>query len=73
MSPTFCNPYNFCPVLRSCASREAVDEMIDKAIAAGGTAYKDPQDHGFMYEHGFQDLEGHLWEIIFMQPNALKD
>jgi uncharacterized protein len=57
----------------SCASREAVDEMIDKAIAAGGTAYKDPQDHGFMYEHGFQDLEGHLWEIIFMQPNALKD
>ena len=47
-------------------SREQVTSMVDKAIEAGGSAYKEPQDHGFMYGHGFQDLDGHLWEIIYM-------
>ncbi|MDP1665608.1 MAG: VOC family protein [Methylobacter sp.] len=51
-------------------SREKVDEMVSKAVAAGGTLYNEPQDHGFMYGHGFQDLDGHIWEIIFMEPNA---
>jgi uncharacterized protein len=59
-------------VCLSVESRSAVDEMIRKAIAAGGTAYNEPQDHGFMYAHGFQDLEGHIWEIMFMEPSAIE-
>lgn len=49
------------------ANREAVDEMVRKAVAAGGTTYNEPQDHGFMYGHGFQDLDGHIWELVHMQ------
>lgn len=48
-------------------NREQVDEMVRKAIAAGGSAYNEPQDHGFRYGHGFQDLEGHIWELIYME------
>jgi uncharacterized protein len=58
-------------VALSFESRAAVDEMVRKAIAAGGTTYKEPQDHGFMYQHGFQDLDGHIWEIFFMEPSAV--
>jgi predicted lactoylglutathione lyase len=47
-------------------SRAEVTSLVNKAIEAGGAAYKEPQDHGFMYGHGFQDLDGHLWEIIYM-------
>jgi predicted lactoylglutathione lyase len=50
----------------SCDSREAVDEMVAKAVAAGATTPNKPQDHGFMYQHGFQDLDGHLWELAYM-------
>lgn len=49
-------------------SREAVDTMVREAVAAGGSTYNEPQDHGFMYSHGFQDLDGHIWELIYMQP-----
>jgi len=52
-------------------SRESVDAMIRKAVAAGATTPNEPRDHGFMYQHGFQDLDGHLWEIVFMEPNAI--
>jgi hypothetical protein len=45
-----------------------VDEMVRKAVAAGGTTYNKLQDHGFMYGHGFQDLDGHIWEVIYMEP-----
>ena len=55
----------------SADSREAVDEMIKKALDAGGTTYKEPQDHGFMYGHGFRDLDGHIWEIMWMDPSAV--
>jgi hypothetical protein len=48
-------------------SREAVDEMVRNALAAGGTTYNEPQDHGFMYGHGFQDLDGHIWELVHMR------
>ena len=41
-------------------SREAVDDKVSKAVAAGGTTYTEPQDHGVMYGHGFQDLGGHI-------------
>jgi predicted lactoylglutathione lyase len=56
----------------SCATREEVDEMVRKAVAAGGTTYNEPQDHGFMYGHGFQDLDGHIWELIYMEPSSIK-
>ncbi len=56
----------------SLESREQVDEMVRKAVAAGGTTYNDPQDHGFMYAHGFQDLDGHIWELVYMEPSAIK-
>ena len=58
-------------VCLSSESRERVDEMVRKAVAAGGTTYNEPQDHGFMYAHGFQDLDGHIWELIYMEPSAL--
>jgi uncharacterized protein len=58
-------------VALSFESRSAVDEMVRKAIAAGGTTYKEPNDMGFMYQHGFQDLDGHIWEIFFMEPSAV--
>jgi len=52
-------------------SRESVDEMIRKAVAAGATTPNEAKDYGFMYQHGFQDLEGHLWEIFSMEPSAI--
>ncbi|MBL8396028.1 MAG: VOC family protein [Candidatus Accumulibacter sp.] len=54
----------------SAESRERVDEIIRQAVAAGGSIYSEPQDHGFMYGHGFQDLDGHIWEIVFMDPGT---
>lgn len=53
-------------VALSLGSREAVDAMVAKAVAAGGSTYNEPQDHGFMYAHGFQDPDGHIWELVFM-------
>lgn len=58
-------------VCLSSESREKVDDMVRKAVAAGGATYKEPQDHGFMYGHGFQDLDGHIWEIIYMESSAI--
>ena len=59
-------------VCLSLESRAKVDEVVRKAVAAGGTTYNEPQDHGFMYGHGFQDLDGHIWELIYMEPSAVK-
>ena len=55
----------------SADSREKVDEMVNKAVTAGGTTPNGKQDHGFMYSWGFQDLDGHLWEVIWMDPAAI--
>lgn len=52
-------------------SRAAVDAFIAKAVAAGATTPNPPKDHGFMYQHGYQDLDGHLWEIFWMDPAAV--
>ena len=57
-------------VCLSCESRAEVDELVRKAVAAGGSTYNEPQDHGFMYAHGFQDPDGHIWELIYMEPSA---
>jgi uncharacterized protein len=58
-------------VCLSCDSRGKVDDMVRKAVAAGGTTYNDPQDHGFMYGHGFQDPDGHIWELVWTDPSAI--
>lgn len=58
-------------VCLSTESRKEVDKMVEGAIAAGGTTYNEPQDHGFMYAHGFQDLDGHIWELVYMEPSAV--
>jgi uncharacterized protein len=55
----------------SMESREAVDDRVRQAIAAGGTTYNEPQDYGFMYAHGFQDLDGHIWELMYMDASAI--
>ena len=56
----------------SCESREKVDDMVRKAVAAGGSTYSEPKDYGFMYQHGFQDRDGHIWELVYMDPAALE-
>ena len=53
------------------ASRDEVKEMVSKAIEAGGSSYMDPQDHGWMYQHSFADLDGHQWEILYMDESAI--
>jgi len=55
----------------SSESRDQVDDIVRKAVAAGGTTYNEPQDHGFMYGHGFQDPDGHIWELVYMEPSAI--
>jgi uncharacterized protein len=52
----------------SCDSRGQVDDLVRKAVAGGGKTYSEPLDHGFMYAHGFEDLEGHIWEVFWMNP-----
>jgi predicted lactoylglutathione lyase len=53
-------------------SRAEVDDIVRKAIAAGGSTFNDPQDHGFMYYHAFQDPDGHIWEVMWMDPSAVQ-
>ena len=55
----------------SADSREAVDELVSRAQEAGATIPNPKQDQGWMYGHGFQDLDGHLWETIYMDPGAI--
>lgn len=52
-------------------SREDVDDMIRKAKEAGGSIYRQPEDHGWMYGHSFADPDGHQWEILYMDETAL--
>jgi predicted lactoylglutathione lyase len=54
----------------SCESREEVDELVAKAIGAGGRTPRPPQDHGFMYSHAFEDPDGHIWELVWMAPQG---
>ena len=56
----------------SCDSRGEVDEMVNTALANGGTRAMDPQDHGFMYAWSFYDIDGHHWEVLWMDPAAVK-
>jgi predicted lactoylglutathione lyase len=54
----------------SAESRAQVDELAEKALAAGGEPANEPMDEGFMYGRSFQDLDGHLWEVFHMDPSA---
>jgi hypothetical protein len=56
----------------SCGSRAEVDEFVKKALAAGATKAMPPQDHGFMYGWSFYDLDGHHWEVFWMDPAAVQ-
>lgn len=57
----------------SASSREEVDDLADRALAAGGSPANDPQDMGFMYSRSFDDPDGHTWEIVWMDPKALEE
>jgi len=54
----------------SCESREEVDSLIARALAAGGRIPHPPEDHGFMYDQGFEDIDGHLWNLVWTAPEA---
>ncbi len=54
-----------------CASREEVQQMVDKAKNSGGTIYAEAQDHGWMYQHSFADLDGHQWELVYMDASQI--
>ncbi|MFN2471026.1 MAG: VOC family protein [Gaiellaceae bacterium] len=56
----------------SADSRDDVDAFADKAIAAGGSTANDPMEMGFMYGRSFNDPDGHLWEVFWMDPSALE-
>jgi predicted lactoylglutathione lyase len=56
----------------SCESRAEVDQIVRKAIDAGGRHAMDPADHGFMYGWSFYDLDGHHWEVLWMDPNHVQ-
>ncbi len=56
----------------SVESKAQVDELVDKALSAGATKYKETDDYDFMYSRSFQDLDGHLWEVLYMNPASVK-
>jgi predicted lactoylglutathione lyase len=58
-------------VALSLDSRAAVDRIVEDALAAGAKRYCEPKDHGFMYQWGFEDLDGHIWEYFWMDPAHL--
>jgi hypothetical protein len=60
----------FAPVV---GSREAVDDLHRRAVEAGGTSAGDADDHGFMYQRGFHDPDGHPWAITWMDPAGMPD
>ncbi|MBX6317797.1 VOC family protein [Pigmentiphaga sp.] len=56
----------------SCDNREEVDELVAKAVSAGGKATRPAQDHGFMYSRSFDDPDGHIWEVFYMDPDTVQ-
>lgn len=67
-----CDPKQSTEVLvcLSCESRAEVDDLVARAVAAGGATLRTPRDYGFMYAHEFEDPDGHIWELVYMDPNA---
>jgi predicted lactoylglutathione lyase len=60
-------------VALSAKTRQEVDELVGKAVAAGGSEYREAQDYGWMYGRAFQDINGHIWEMIYMDMNAIPE
>jgi uncharacterized protein len=60
-------------VALSAESREDVDDVAERALRAGGSPAREPKDHGFMYERSFHDPDGHLWEVMWMDPGTLQE
>jgi predicted lactoylglutathione lyase len=56
----------------TCENRARVDELVGIAAKNGGITYADAKDYGFMYQHGFEDPDGHIWELIYMDPSTIK-
>jgi predicted lactoylglutathione lyase len=56
----------------SVESKEKVDQMMSKALGAGGSEPREKQDHGWMYGRSFEDVDGHLWEVFFMEDSAIQ-
>lgn len=71
---TICDTSKSIEVLNclSCDSRAEVEDLVRKAVAAGGSTYAEPKDYGFMYQHSFADPDGHCWELVHMSamPSA---
>ncbi len=55
----------------SADSKDKVNEMVDKAIEAGATEARDTMDYGFMYARSFNDLDGHIWEVMWMDTSTV--
>lgn len=55
----------------ACDSREEVDALVGKAVAAGAATPMEAKDMGFMYQHGFEDLDGHQWEVFWMDESQM--
>lgn len=64
-----CDAKQFAEVMicLSCESRSEVDDMVARAASAGGNVPREVQDQGFMYSHAFEDLDGHIWELVAME------
>lgn len=56
----------------SAESKQQVDDLTEKAIAAGGKQFREPEDHGFMYARSFEDLDGHVWEVVWMDQGHVQ-
>jgi predicted lactoylglutathione lyase len=69
---TIADSHTTCEVLNAIKFNHKiiVDAMFDKAIAAGGKEVRSAEDHGFMYSRDFEDLDGHIWEVFWMQPQG---
>jgi hypothetical protein len=59
-------------VCLSCDSRADVDILADKALAAGGSKFREPMEYPFMYGRSFQDPDGHIWEVLWMDPSFVQ-
>lgn len=57
----------------SCESKDAVNSLMEKALAAGATETRPPQDYGFMFGRSFDDPDGHIWELFWMDPSHIQD
>ena len=58
-------------VCLSAENREKVDDYVAKAVASGGKVPREPQDLGFMYSQAFEDPDGHIWELVYMDESAM--